>query len=77
MGQGKATKRTLWSDESGQGLAEYVLIIALVAIALTAVFVLFRNSIGGTVDTIQQTLSNAPNGCKNPVPAVKNPNCTT
>ncbi len=42
----KALYTRLWEDESGQGLTEYVLIIALVAIGLIAVMVLFRDSIG-------------------------------
>ena len=33
--------RKLWSDEEGQGLVEYGLIIALVSIAVIAVLVLF------------------------------------
>ena len=49
-----------WKDESGQGLVEYVLIIALVAIGLIAVMIVFRNSIGGTFDTITGELNNAP-----------------
>lgn len=52
--------RNLWNDEEGQGLVEYVLIIALVAIGLIAVMLLFRNSIGGIFDTITNTLDNAP-----------------
>ena len=68
--------RGLWSDDSAQGLVEYVLIIALVAIALGAVLFLLRNALGGTINTVAQTLDDAPDGCKNPIPAVKNPNCT-
>lgn len=48
------------NDESGQGLVEYVLIIALVAIGLIAVMLVFRNSIGNIFDTISSTLDNAP-----------------
>ena len=51
----------LLSDESGQGLTEYALIIALVAVALVAILVLFRNAIGGVFDTGAQVLNNAPN----------------
>jgi pilus assembly protein Flp/PilA len=47
-------------DESGQGLVEYVLIIALVAIGLIAVMIVFRNSIGGIFDNISGELNNAP-----------------
>lgn len=56
--------KELWNnfvqDESGQGLVEYVLIIALVAIGLIAVMLVFRNSIGGIFDTISNELDNAP-----------------
>ena len=50
----------LRSDESGQGLVEYVLIIALVSIGLFAVALLFRNAIGGTFDEITTKLNEAP-----------------
>lgn len=48
------------ADESGQGLVEYVLIIALVAIGLIAVMIVFRDAIGGIFDTITGELNNAP-----------------
>lgn len=51
----------LLSDESGQGLTEYALIIALVAVALVAILVLFRNAIGGVFNAGAQVLNNAPN----------------
>jgi pilus assembly protein Flp/PilA len=58
------TMRELWNnfvkDESGQGLVEYVLIIALVAIGLIAVMIIFRNQIGGVFDSISETLNGAP-----------------
>jgi pilus assembly protein Flp/PilA len=63
--------RELWknfvSDESGQGLVEYVLIIALVAIGLIAVMLVFRNSIGGVFDNISGDLQNAPTDDYTPV----------
>lgn len=49
-------------DESGQGLVEYVLIIALVAIGLIAIMLVFRNSIGDVFKTISEELNNAPAG---------------
>jgi len=52
--------KTLWADESGQGLVEYVLIIALVAIGLFAIIVLFRNAIGDIFNTIKTKLESAP-----------------
>lgn len=47
-------------DESGQGLVEYVLIIALVAVGLIAVMTLFRNAIGGVFNNITGRLEAAP-----------------
>jgi pilus assembly protein Flp/PilA len=52
--------KNFWSDESGQGLTEYALIIALVAIGLIAILVLFRNSIGNVFNVSRNTLNNAP-----------------
>ena len=49
-------------DESGQGLVEYALIIALVAIGLMAILVLFRNAIGNVFNTSKNSLNNAPQG---------------
>ncbi len=49
-----------WKDESGQGLTEYALIIALVAVALIAVLILFRNSIGRVFQRATAELNNAP-----------------
>ena len=37
--------RSFWADESGQGLAEYAILITLIAILLLAALVLFRNAI--------------------------------
>jgi Flp pilus assembly pilin Flp len=47
-------------DESGQGLTEYVLIIALVAIGLIAIMVFFRNAIGTVFARASNNLNNAP-----------------
>lgn len=48
------------SDDSGQGLVEYVLIIALVAIGLIAIITVFRNAIGRIFSVISDTLNTAP-----------------
>ena len=48
------------NDESGQGLVEYALIIALVAIGLIAILVLFRNAIGNVFNTSKNALDAAP-----------------
>jgi pilus assembly protein Flp/PilA len=54
----------LWNeflgDESGQGLVEYALIIALVAIGLIAILTLLRNSIGRVFNESRNTLNNVP-----------------
>ena len=36
---------SFWTDESGQGLAEYAVLIALITLALIAVITPFRNAI--------------------------------
>lgn len=48
------------SDESGQGLVEYVLIIALVAVGLVLALTVFRNRIGSTFDNVNAHLQAAP-----------------
>ena len=60
---------SLWqdflSDESGQGLVEYALIIALVAVGLIAILLVLRNSIGDVFNNTSEALVNAPS---NPYP---------
>jgi pilus assembly protein Flp/PilA len=57
--------RNLWSNESGQGLVEYALIIALVAVGLIAILLVLRNSIGNVFNNAATQLNNAPT---NPYP---------
>ena len=57
----QSTLAKFWSDESGQGLTEYALILALVSVGLIAVMVVFRDAIGGIFDRIAQVLEQAPN----------------
>jgi pilus assembly protein Flp/PilA len=60
---------SLWkafrSDDTGQGLVEYALIIALVAVGLIAILLILRNSIGDVFNNASQALENAPT---NPYP---------
>ena len=58
----RAMVNSFMKDESGQGLVEYALIIALVAIGLIAILVLFRNAIGNVFNTSKNRLNNAPAG---------------
>jgi pilus assembly protein Flp/PilA len=52
--------QALWSEESGQGLVEYALIIALVAVGLIAILLVLRNSIGDVFNNASEALQNAP-----------------
>ena len=52
--------KQLWSDESGQGMVEYALIVGLVAVGLIAVFLFLRNSTGDVLNTASDSLKNAP-----------------
>jgi pilus assembly protein Flp/PilA len=54
-----------WSDDTGQGLVEYALIIALVAVGLIAILLVLRNSIGDVFNNASEALENAPS---NPYP---------
>jgi len=58
----------LWSDESGQGMVEYALIVALVAIGLIAVFLYLRNSAGQVLDTAADSLAAQPTSGYVPTP---------
>jgi pilus assembly protein Flp/PilA len=57
--------QAFWSEESGQGLVEYALIIALVAIGLMAILLVLRNSIGNVFNNAATQINNAPT---NPYP---------
>ena len=56
--------KELWTrfveDESGQGLVEYVLIIAVVAIALIAALYYFRDRVGNTFVNMGDRLESEP-----------------
>jgi len=41
----------IWSDDSGQGMVEYALIVGLVAVGLIAVFLFLRNSTGDVLNS--------------------------
>jgi pilus assembly protein Flp/PilA len=58
-------RQAFWSDETGQGLVEYALIIALVAVGLIAILLVLRNSIGNVFNNAAVQLNNAP---QNPYP---------
>ena len=41
-----------WTEDSGQGLTEYALVLALVSVGLIAVLIIFRDAIGGIFPSI-------------------------
>ena len=49
----------LWSDESGQGLTEYALIIGLVSVALVFLLVAMSNELGRVFNAIVDQLNGA------------------
>ena len=49
--------KSLWTDESGQGLAEYAVLITLIAIVLFTAIVLFRNAIINVFNRITSILN--------------------
>ena len=55
--------QAFWSDESGQGLVEYALMIALVAVGLIAILLVLRN-ISATCSTTP------PRRCRTPPPTL-------
>jgi Flp pilus assembly pilin Flp len=54
--------KSYWTDESGQGLTEYALILVLVSIGLITVLTIFRDEIGRVIDAIIDALQGAPSG---------------
>lgn len=54
-----ALLKSLWSDESGQGMTEYALILALVAVAIIAIVIAFRNQIAAVFTNATNTLQQA------------------
>jgi len=58
--------KRFWTDESGQGLTEYALVLALISIGLIAVLIVFRDAIGRVFDRIVDVLDGAPEGSYQP-----------
>lgn len=47
-------------DEEGQGLAEYALILALIAIVAIVALLFLGNQVSGTLSTVGSTLEDVP-----------------
>jgi Flp pilus assembly pilin Flp len=54
----KAVLRNLWSDESGQGLTEYALLIALVSLGLIILLGNYRRALGNVFRSATNVLNN-------------------
>lgn len=50
--------KALWKDESGQGLTEYALLIALVSLGLILLLGSYRNALGNIFRNARNTLQN-------------------
>lgn len=48
---------TLWQDESGQDLAEYALLLALIAVLLVTAIGVLRSAIGGRFNAAASVLN--------------------
>ncbi|MFC1661543.1 Flp family type IVb pilin [Gemmatimonadota bacterium] len=51
--------KSYWTDESGQGLTEYGLIVGLIAIALLLILIAFRDQLGRVYKAIVDGLTTA------------------
>ncbi len=55
-----ALLKSFWQEESGQTMTEYALMVALVAVFLIAIVIIFRNSISNVFSTAKDSLNSAP-----------------
>ena len=52
-------KKFLFDEESGQGMVEYALILALIAVAAIATFRILGGTISNKANSVANTLNNA------------------
>ena len=55
----RVVMKKLWTDESGQGLAEYAVLISLVTLALVLLITPFRDAIGAVFTAVTVSLTTA------------------
>lgn len=55
----RVVMKKMWADESGQGLAEYAVLISLVTLALVALITPFRDAIGKVFAAVTVSLTTA------------------
>jgi Flp pilus assembly pilin Flp len=46
-----------WTDDTGQGLTEYALIVGLIAIALLLILIAFKDQLGRIYNAMMNTLA--------------------
>jgi Flp pilus assembly pilin Flp len=53
----KKTVNRFWTDESGQGMVEYILIIGLVVLFIIVALVAFKDEVIGFIDKVKSWIS--------------------
>lgn len=53
------TVKRFWSDDSGQGMVEYILIIGLVVLFIIVALVAFKDEVIGFIDKVKSWISGA------------------
>ena len=53
------TVNRFWTDESGQGMVEYILIIGLVVLFIIVALVAFKDEVIGFIDKVKSWISGA------------------
>lgn len=54
----KDLMQTFWNDESGQDMAEYALLLVLIAVVVTVAVIAFRGAITNAFNTATTQLNN-------------------
>ena len=55
----KKTVNRFWTDESGQGMVEYILIIGLEVLFIIVALVAFKDEVIGFIDKVKSWISGA------------------
>ncbi len=55
----RATFESLWRDEGGQDLAEYSVLMALIALAMIVLLIDFRTAIAAPIDNVRDVINDA------------------
>lgn len=53
----KKTVNRFWTDESGQGMVEYILIIGLVVLFIIVALVAFKDEVIGFIEKVKSWIS--------------------